>query len=225
MSEPGSCAYCSSDLAWDSPVALCPECLRRLGLRGEQHGDAAAPVAHAPEDTPGGVETPSADKLAEHFPNYGIIERLGQGETGTVYKARDRRIHWLVALKILRRRLGPEQRMQVLREARVMARLKHANIVTLHAVGEKHGLLFLVMEFVDGVTLRDLSRSKRFSEGEALGIAQQICHALQFARARGIVARNLNAQNVLVDKGAQVKVAGSAWRNCRVVSQAQSDFD
>jgi serine/threonine protein kinase len=115
----------------------------------------------------------------------------------------------LVALKILaperERDTAFSQRCSV--EAETLAKLSHPNIVTIHDFGQTNGLFYLVMEFVDGVTLRQLLNTGRVSPREALAIVPQICDALQFAHDQGIVHRDIKPENILLDRRGRVKVA------------------
>ena len=88
-----------------------------------------------------------------------------------------------------------------------MARLNHPGIVTIHDFGRADGLYFFLMEFVDGVNLRQLLASGRVSPREALAIVPQICDALQFAHDQGIVHRDIKPENILLDRRGRVKVA------------------
>ena len=128
---------------------------------------------------------------------------------GVVYKARQKTLNRFVALKLL----APERVQEVkfaerfAREAQALAALNHPNIVTIHDFGQAGGFYFLLMEFVDGVNLRQLLRSRKFTPEEALAIVPPLCDALQFAHDRGIVHRDIKPENLLLDKDGRVKVA------------------
>lgn len=106
-----------------------------------------------------------------------------------------------------RRTLGPGFAERFTREARALARLSHPNIVAVHEFGQVNGLHYFIMEFVDGVNLRQLEQSGKLSPREALQIIPQICEALQFAHDKGIVHRDIKPENVLLDKKSRVKIA------------------
>jgi serine/threonine-protein kinase len=158
---------------------------------------------------------------------------------GAVYKARQKELDRLVALKILPPGIGddPAFAERFVREARALAKLNHPGIVTLYEFGQvrsprsptgesaltrAHGdpgsrasagvepgaLFFFLMEFVDGVNLRQLLHASRISPREALAIVPQICDALQFAHDQGIVHRDIKPENLLLDRRGRVKLAG-----------------
>jgi len=152
---------------------------------------------------------PSPEEIAKCFPQLEIIECLGRGGMGVVYKARQPRLNRLVALKILapEREKDPAFAGRFEKEAQALARLSHPNIVTIHDFGEAGGMYYLLMEFVDGVTLRQLLDAGQVSPREALAIVPQICDALQFAHDHGIVHRDVKPENILLDRLGRVKVA------------------
>ena len=152
---------------------------------------------------------PAPDEIAKHFPQLEILECLGRGGMGVVYKARQPKLNRIVALKILapEKEAEPKFAERFLREAQTLARLNHPNIVTVHDFGETDGLCYLLMEFVDGLTLRQMMREGRMKPEEALAIVPRICEALQFAHEQGIVHRDIKPENVLLDKQGRVKIA------------------
>ena len=113
------------------------------------------------------------------------------------------------ALKILPPGIGRDSAFadRFTREARALARLNHSNVVTLYEFGRANGLFFFLMEFVDGVNLRQLLNAGRLSAREALVIVPQICDALQYAHDQGIVHRDIKPENILLDRKGRVKVA------------------
>jgi DNA-binding SARP family transcriptional activator len=145
---------------------------------------------------------------------YRIEELLGVGEMALVFRARDLRHERAVALKVLRPELaaavGPDR---FLREIAIAARLNHPNILALHDSGEADGLLYYVMPFVDGESLRDLvAREGALSVGDAVAIARQVADALSHAHEQGVVHRDIKPENILISRG-HVVVAdfGVAW--------------
>lgn len=152
---------------------------------------------------------PPLEEIATHFPQFEILELIGQGGMGAVYKVRQKDLDRVVALKILPPAIGqsPEFSKRFTREARALAKLNHPGIVTLHEFGQQNGLSFILMEFVDGVNLAQLMKTGRISPREALAIVPQICDALQYAHDQGIVHRDIKPENLLLDRAGRVKVA------------------
>ena len=135
---------------------------------------------------------------------------IGRGGMGAVYRARQRELDRLVALKILPRSLGDDPAFadRFTREARALAKLNHPGIVTIYDFGRTpSGLFFILMEFVDGVNLQQLLTGGRVAPREALAIVPELCDALQYAHDRGIVHRDIKPENILLDRRGRVKIA------------------
>ncbi len=128
---------------------------------------------------------------------------------GVVYKARQKSLDRLVALKLLapERVNDPRFAERFSREAKALAALNHPNIVTIHDFGQAGGFYFLLMEFVDGVNLRQAMKAGRFRPEQALAIVPPVCEALQFAHEHGIAHRDIKPENLLLDKDGRVKIA------------------
>jgi predicted Ser/Thr protein kinase len=128
---------------------------------------------------------------------------------GVVYKARQKSLNRLVALKLLapERADDPQFAVRFEKEAQALAALNHTNIVAIHDFGQAGGYYFLLMEFVDGVNLRQLLQTKRLTPKEALSIVPPVCDALQCAHDHGIVHRDIKPENLLMDKAGRVKIA------------------
>jgi serine/threonine protein kinase len=205
MPQTLSCPGCQAPVSADAPGGLCPACLLRQGLAG------ASEAATAPPPRPQrGVFGPlSVAELSRRFPQLEIIELLGQGGLGAVYKARQPHLDRLVALKILPPDAGADQAFaeRFGREARALARLNHPGIVGIHDFGRSGELYYLVMEYVDGVNLRRLIQDRKLQPAEALKIVPQLCDALQYAHDEGVVHRDIKPENVLLDRKGRVKVA------------------
>jgi len=171
-------------------------------------GTGAAPEPGSPSH-PAPFTPPSVEDMGKLFPQFEIAELLGRGGMGAVYKARQPILDRWVALKVLppesTSRAGFTERFN--REARALARLNHPNIVAVHEFGQAAGMPFFVMEYVEGVTLRQLVRERRLDPREALRIVPQICEALQFAHDEGVVHRDIKPENILLDKKGRVKIA------------------
>jgi tRNA A-37 threonylcarbamoyl transferase component Bud32 len=199
------CPRCDGDLSCDAPEGLCPECLLRQALE-------------APRDTPlpedrrspyPAFVPPAPAELARHFPQLEILELVGQGGMGAVYKARQPKLDRLVAVKVLPPEVArdPAFAERFTREARSLARLNHANIVTIYDFGESDGLYYFTMEFVDGKTVRELLHAGALAASQALQVVPQVCDALQYAHDEGIVHRDIKPENILLDRKGRVKIA------------------
>ncbi|MBE2286092.1 MAG: serine/threonine protein kinase [Prosthecobacter sp.] len=149
------------------------------------------------------------EELAPHFPQLEILECLGRGGMGVVYKARQKSLNRLVALKLLapERADDPQFAARFEKEAQALAALNHPHIVSVFDFGQASGFYYLLMEFVDGVNLRQLLQSKRLTPKEALSIVPPVCDALQCAHDHGIVHRDIKPENLLIDKNGVVKIA------------------
>ncbi|HEV3118201.1 MAG TPA: serine/threonine-protein kinase, partial [Gemmataceae bacterium] len=202
------CPSCGNELPVNAPHGICPRCLLKQGL------DSPAPVAaprFSPPTSPYGAAfvAPSPAELAPFFPQLEILELLGQGGMGAVYKARQAKLGRLVALKILPSEAGrdPAFAERFNREARALAHLNHPNVVGVHDFGEAGDLFYFIMEFVDGVNLRQVLQRGQMQPADAVRIIPQVCDALQYAHDEGVVHRDIKPENILLDKRGRVKIA------------------
>src|SRR5712671_2510940 len=143
------------------------------------------------------------------IPGFEILECLGEGGMGVVYKARQVAMDRLVAIKILRDELAqePEYIRRFLREARMAGRLRHAGIVSALDCGNAGGCYYMVMEYVEGQPLdRYLRLRGKLPEAEALAIARGIAEAIEYAWKHKIIHRDLKPQNVLLTGEGRPKV-------------------
>ena len=139
-----------------------------------------------------------------------ISKKLGQGGMGAVFKAKQVSLDRDVALKVLARHLADDEKFvsRFQREARVMAKLDHGNIVRCYSVGKETELWFLAMEFVDGCSLQDLiDKNGKFSVGDALYVTLRVADALNYAHELNLVHRDIKPDNVLITKKGVVKLA------------------
>src|SRR3970040_1184256 len=147
--------------------------------------------------------------MPETVGKYEIIERIGRGGMGLVYKARDPILDRFVALKVISTDadITEELRARFFREAQACARLSHPNIVTVYDMGEHEGRLFFVMELLEGDELRKLiAQRKDLTLQDKLSILMQVCDALHYAHERGIVHRDVKPCNIMLLRNGQVKV-------------------
>jgi serine/threonine protein kinase len=144
------------------------------------------------------------------IPGYQLLERVGQGSMGVVYKARQLSMNRLVAIKVLAPRFAMNREFidRFQREALLAAQLSNGNIVQAIDVGEANGINFFIMEYVEGVSVQhELERGRRFDEKEALTIGMQIGFALEHAAKRALVHRDIKPANILLGKDAVAKLA------------------
>ncbi len=243
MIELRLCPNCGAEIPANSPIGLCPRCLLKAAndsqsakWEGEsKEGEVPAEPGPTKATPPAsGFLPPSVEELAPLFPQLEILELLGKGGMGAVYKARQPGLDRLVAVKILPPEISHDltfaERFQ--REARALARLSHPHIVAVYDFGQVRsdpiyrgamtepgvdrmnavttstgGLYYIVMEFVDGANLRQTIQTGKLTPTEALAIVPQICEALQFAHDEGIVHRDIKPENILIDKRGRVKIA------------------
>jgi len=194
-----TCPQCHAPLPADAPQGLCPSCL--ISLAGLATDQDTLPLTAA--------DLPELADIAVAFPDLEIIEKIGQGGMGVVFKARQPKLDRLVALKVLPKALAvtPGFPERFNREGRVLARLSHPSIVTVHDFGESGGYCFLIMEYVDGVNLRQAMRAGRFTPEQALKVVPDICAALQAAHEQGVLHRDIKPENLLLDTKGRIKIA------------------
>ena len=140
--------------------------------------------------------------------HYKIIRKLGQGGMGIVYQAQDTNLDRFVALKFLPHHLtaNETERARFIQEAKAASALNHPNVCIIHYIEEYEGAQFIVMEFVEGATLREKFRAAPLKPNDALAYAIQIGEALQEAHNKGIVHRDVKADNIMVNSKNQIKV-------------------
>ncbi len=157
----------------------------------------------------GEFEPPSVDQLSELFPSLKIIELIGVGGMGAVYKAHQVGLDRVVALKILPEEFGHDVKfaLRFTREARTLAKLNHPNIVSVYEFGNVGQTYYFLMEYVDGSTLRDVVRTNLLTPEHALSIIPHLCDALQYAHNKGVVHRDIKPENILMTIDGSVKVA------------------
>jgi len=138
--------------------------------------------------------------------HYKIIDKLGEGGMGVVYKAEDTKLERLVALKFLPEHLGssPQDKARFVQEAKAASSLNHPNVCTIHDIQEHNGQMFIVMEFVDGQTLRE--RMPSLNQAKAIDVAVQIAEGLAAAHEKGIVHRDVKPENIMVRKDGIVQI-------------------
>ncbi len=193
------CTSCRTELPADSPPGLCPRCLDAQTQVG---------LAALPREAGRPFIPPHPEALRNLFPQLEILNLLGAGGMGVVYRARQRGLDRMVALKVLSPGLSadPAFAERFAREARTLARLNHPNIVDVYDLGKTGPLYYFLMEFVDGLNLRQFLQSHRPTLGETLAIGPQICEALEYAHEEGVVHRDVKPENILLHPTGRVKI-------------------
>ena len=143
------------------------------------------------------------------FGRYEILDKLGEGAMGVVYRARDTALGRVVALKMLSQELGAEEELhqRFMREAEAVGLLSHPNIVTVYDMGEAAGQLYMAMELLEGEDLRYLIETRApIPVADRVRILLQICEGVEYAHSKGVVHRDIKPANILVTTSARVKI-------------------
>jgi predicted Ser/Thr protein kinase len=232
VTDSSTCPQCSRPVPKDSPGGLCPSCLIAQAV--------AQPLA-ATTPRRGTAFAPAVQDLAHLFPHLEILELIGQGGMGAVYKARQTKLDRLVALKIIRPESAddPAFAERFNREAKTLARLNHPGIVGIYDFGDvtlsggdrgpstgaeptDSPLYYFVMEYVDGVNLRELFAEGALPAEQALAIVPQACEAIQYAHEEGVIHRDIKPENILLDMKGRVKIADFGL--AKLAARSAEDF-
>lgn len=204
--ETGTCSSCGTEIPSGASWGVCPRCLYRLGFdQGAESGLQAEPAA---PDAPSELEPSSALGDIRHFGDYELLEEIGHGGMGVLYKARQKSLDRIVALKLLLfgPHAPPESVKRFRAEAVAAAALQHPNIVAIHEVGFCEGQHFIAMDYVAGHPLSELIRGNPLPARRAAGYLKTIAEAMHCAHEHGILHRDLKPGNVLIDANDQPRV-------------------
>jgi eukaryotic-like serine/threonine-protein kinase len=181
---------------------LCPHCHNALELT-DAAGEVCCPACGSGFRVEPGRTLPG-DGDGQRWGRFRLLERVGSGGFGVVWKAQDPDLGRLVAVKVPHPgHLGtPADEERFLREGRSAAQLRHPGIVPVHEVGRHDGLPYLVCDFIDGVTLADLLTARRPGPREAAELAAQVADALHYAHSLGVVHRDVKPSNIMLDRSA-----------------------
>ncbi len=194
-----ACPKCGTAVeAPDGAAVRCPACATPIAATSAPT-QVAEPTALAPW----------SGKPAKKLGKYDIMSEISRGGMGIIYRARQPELDRVVALKVITPQLVTDQHFieRFLQEARALGKLNHPNIVQVYDVGREADGLFLVMEYVDGMSLRALMRRGRVPPDEARRILTAVCDALEYAHSLGIVHRDIKPENVLLSRRGEVKLA------------------
>jgi predicted Ser/Thr protein kinase len=202
------CASCRREIL--ETLDKCPLCRAPLAAT-------AAPAPKAMADflataaAPGATAIDPGQTLAKGamLGPYRVLEPIGKGGMGAVYRAEHEMLGRTVALKILPRALAgdPEFVERFKREAQVLAKLRHPNIVEVHDLGVAGDTYYFAMEFVEGTTLRSVLAAKALGPDRALAMVPKLCDALEAAHAQGVIHRDIKPENILIDGSGEPKIA------------------
>ncbi len=193
MPDRRACERCGTVLKGYAAGRLCPTCLLREGLTPDPRGDETDAMSAG-----------SSPHVKASFADYELLEEIARGGMGVVYKARQKSLNRIVALKmILAGQLATKTQVERFRvEAEAVANLQHPNIVAIHDIGETDGQHYFSMDYVEGRNLTKVISDFRFQISDfrrAAGYVKGIAEAIHYAHQQGIIHRDLKPSNILID--------------------------
>ena len=212
-----TCSQCGRKLGGSRGDGICPECVKRVALVESEHGCGADEEGLADEFLPESARRFNTsnrlfhtltDAGGERFGEYELIQSIGHGAMGEVFKARHIRLNRLVALKMIRRgcHATEDERHRFLREAEAVARLHHAHIIVLYEAGEVDGQPFLAMEYVPGQTLAATLAENTLPPRRAAECLKKVAEAIHYAHEQGVLHRDLKPSNIALDQDFEPRV-------------------
>ena len=194
------CGKCGGEFSADAQPGGCPRCLLEMGLLEDEDRDAA-------DQTPVGRERHTARAAIRlgDFGDYELLEEIGRGGQGVVYRARQKSLNRTVAIKVIG--LGPwateAHLKRFRREAQAAASLNHPFIVPIHEVGERDGCCYFSMDFIEGGQLDEVVRRRPMSIRQASEFIAKLAHTVHYAHQHGILHRDIKPGNILLDKNGE----------------------
>jgi serine/threonine protein kinase len=187
----------------------CPECGSPVAAQGLCARCLLEGAAASTEPVALRTNPPSLDDVRAAFTQLEVLEMIGRGGMGAVFKVRQPKLNRWAALKLLPESVASDPAFagRFEREAQLLARLSHPNITAVYDYGQAGGFYYVLMEFIDGVNLRQAMQASRFTPAQALGIVPKICEALQYAHEEGVLHRDIKPENILIDAKGRVKLA------------------
>jgi WD40 repeat protein/tRNA A-37 threonylcarbamoyl transferase component Bud32 len=203
-----------------APYLRCPHCHNPLPFAGDVSRSLLCPACGSSFRVEG-VERASTVDASRALGRFLLLERVGQGAFGAVWRARDTQLDRIVALKIPHARLLAEPACleRFRREARAAAQLRHPGIVRLYEVAEVAGVPVLVSDFIEGVPLKDLLEVRRLTFREAAQVVAAVAEALAYAHGQGLVHRDIKPANILMETGSHGSAGGDQAAGPRAVGQ------
>jgi outer membrane protein assembly factor BamB/tRNA A-37 threonylcarbamoyl transferase component Bud32 len=195
------CAVCGRSDLVKTPIAkagyICPSCTSSANLAGNPT-TASDPANSAAWTAP----------VLQSFGDYEVLGEISRGGVGIIYKARQKGLNRIVALKVLQggQFASAEQVTRFLHEAQAAAKLQHSNIVPIHDFGSHDGQHYFTMDFIEGESVADMMARGPIQPREALDIVRQVAEALQYAHENGVIHRDIKPGNILLDSSGRVKV-------------------
>ena len=208
------CPTCRTENAPGSK--FCRECATPIPAAPEDRARVRDPQPPDPQESGRPAFTETLETSSEELTTgstfagrYQVIEELGAGGMGRVYKVRDTKINEKIALKLLRPEAGLDRKSleRFSNELKLARKIRHKNVCQMFDLGEDRGTLYITMEYVRGEDLRQLIRKfGRLSPGQAVSIARQICDGLEEAHKLGVVHRDLKPQNIMIDEEGHARI-------------------
>jgi serine/threonine protein kinase len=218
MASQVQCTICGKTEAVEKPRStasyVCPDCSdRTIGNIGVDSDSTIADPSGGKTSQDGTISDIDAPRLPDDqvlawFGTYEIIDEISRGGVGIVYRARQKGLNRIVALKVLQGGASArsEQVQRFLYEAQSAAKLQHPNIVPIHDFGSHDGQYYFTMDFIEGQSLADLMARGPLQPREALEIIKEATGALHYAHEQGIIHRDIKPGNILLDKEGRVKI-------------------